>query len=160
MYNVDAFTIAPIKVVWRRMDKRINAAVAEPVDDPLLGRRPIVPQETCALVECATADEAHYVCAVLNSSIVNFLVTSHSVDGGKGFGTPSMLDYVGLRQFDPHDRRHGELAACSRSAHRLVAEGFAPAIIQGQIDALVADLRGLDPVTHVAQPPSAVPAAD
>jgi len=160
MYNVDAFTIAPIKVVWRRMDKRINAAVAEPVDDPLLGRRPVVPQETCALIECATADEAHYVCAVLNSSIVNFLVTSHSVDGGKGFGTPSVLDYVGLRQFDPHDRRHGELAACSRSAHRLVAEGFAPTIIQGQIDALAAELRSLDPMTHVAQPPSAVPAAD
>jgi len=143
MYNVDTFTVAPIKVVWRRMDKRINAAVAGPVDDPLLGRRPVVPQETCVLVECGSTDEAHYVCAVLNSSVADFLVASHSVHGGKGFGTPGMLDYVRLRRFDPQNRRHAELAACSRTAHRIVAEGIAPDIVQRQIDELAAELWGL-----------------
>ena len=29
MYNVGPYTIAPVKVVWRRMDRRINAAVME-----------------------------------------------------------------------------------------------------------------------------------
>ena len=29
MYNVGPYTVAPIKVVWRRMDRRINAAVVE-----------------------------------------------------------------------------------------------------------------------------------
>ena len=48
------------KVVWRRMDRRINAAVVEAIDDPLLGRRPVVPQETCVLAACESADEAHY----------------------------------------------------------------------------------------------------
>ena len=46
----------------------IHAAVVEPIDDPLLGRRPVVPQETCVLIACASADEAHYLCAVLNSA--------------------------------------------------------------------------------------------
>ena len=27
MYNIGHYTVAPIKVVWRRMDRRINAAV-------------------------------------------------------------------------------------------------------------------------------------
>jgi len=144
MYNVGTYTVAPIKVVWRRMDRRINAAVVEPVEDPLLGTRPAIPQETCVLIECGGSDEAHYACAVLNSSIVNFLVAAHSISGGKGFGTPSMLDYIRLQRFDPADRRHLELAACSRQAHRLTAEGVATAIVQQLIDRLVGELWGLE----------------
>ncbi len=127
MYNVGTYTVAEIKVVWRCMDRRINAAVVEqPLvesveSDPVLGPRPVVPQETCVLIEFASTAEAHYLCAVLNSSVVGFLVASHSVCGGKGFGTPSMLDFVKLRRFDPADPRHEELAACSRRAHAAAA---------------------------------------
>ena len=117
MYNVGPYTVAPIKVVWRRMDRRINAAVIEPIDDPILGRRPLVPQETCVLVACDSADEAHYLCALLNSEPVNSLVTACSVRGGKGFGTPSMLEFLGLRTFDAANARHRELAALSRRMH-------------------------------------------
>ncbi len=67
MYNVGTYTLSPIKVVWRRMDRWIRAAVVESIDDPLLGRRPVVPQETCVLIACGSADEAHYLCAMLNS---------------------------------------------------------------------------------------------
>ena len=63
MYNVGPYTVAPIKVVWRRMDRRLSAAVVEPCDDPWLGPRPLVPQETCSLVAAASSDEAHYLCA-------------------------------------------------------------------------------------------------
>ena len=119
MYNVGTYTLSPIKVVWRRMDRWIRAAVVESIDDPLLGRRPVVPQETCVLIACGSADEAHYLCAMLNSDRVNALVRAHSVGGGKGFGTPGMLEYLGLRRFEPGDGRHEALAACSRRVHEL-----------------------------------------
>lgn len=136
MYNVGRYTVAPIKVVWRRMDRQIRAAVLEPVDDPVLGRRAVVPQETCALVACDSADEAHYLCAVLNSALVNILVACHSVRGGKGFGTPGMLDYLKILRFCSSDSSHMELAACSRQAHSVVAEEGSPLIIQSRIDKL------------------------
>jgi len=142
MYNVGRYTVAPIKVVWRRMDRRINAAVVEPVEDPLLGPRVVIPQETCVLIPCDSPAEAHYVCAVLNSSVVDFLVTAHSVCGGKGFGTPGMLDFVKLRRFDPGDPLHQELAACSRQAHRMVAEAVAVDPVQHRIDELTGRLWG------------------
>jgi hypothetical protein len=117
MYNVGPYTVAPIKVVWRRMDRRINAAVIEPIDDPWLGVRPIVPQETCVLVACESSDEAHYICAVLNSAVVGELVSACSVRGGKGFGTPGILDYIPLQCYQFEDPRHVELSVLSRKAH-------------------------------------------
>ncbi len=130
MYNVGPYTTAPVKVVWRRMDRRINAVVLEP--SPLaashearppvaaLSGRPIVPQETCVLVACDSADEAHYLCAVLNSAVLNALVAAHSVRGGKSFGTPGMFDFLPLRRYRPDDHRHRQLAALSRHAHAVL----------------------------------------
>jgi hypothetical protein len=116
MYNVGPYTVAPIKAVWRRMDRQINAAVVESAD--IVGlRRPMIPQETCVLVACETSDEAHYLCAMLNSKSVNETVAAHSVRGGKGFGTPGMFDFLPLRRYRPDDPRHLELASLSRQAH-------------------------------------------
>ncbi|MGD0518125.1 MAG: N-6 DNA methylase, partial [Thermoguttaceae bacterium] len=137
MYNVGSYTIAPIKVVWRRMDHRMNAAVVMPVDDPLLGLRPVIPQETCVLVACDSLAKAHYLCAVLNSSLVNYLVQAHSVRGGKGFGTPNMLEYLNLRRFDPLNALHKELALCGETAHQ-----NATPEIENKINRLVAELYG------------------
>ena len=69
------------------------------------------------LVACDSADEAHYVCAVLNSAVVNDLVLAHSVRGGKGFGTPGMLDFIPIGRFQGDDPRHAELAVLGREAH-------------------------------------------
>jgi hypothetical protein len=162
MYNVGPYTVAPVKVVWRRMDRRINAAVVGEIEDPWLGRRPAIPQETCVLVACDSTDEAHYVCAMLNSAVVNELVSSHSVCGGKGFGTPGMLDFIPLRQFLPDNTQHAELAALSRQAHAVVLPfssqeceredaGTAAAMIaeiQRRIDRLAAKLQA----SPVAEP--------
>jgi hypothetical protein len=137
MYNVGPYTTAPIKVVWRRMDRCMNAAVATSVDHPLLGLRPVIPQETCVMIACDSLEEAHYLCAVLNSSLVNYIVQSHSVRGGKGFGTPSMLTYLNLRRFDPLNTVHQELANCSESAHREFNSE-----IETRINRLVAELYG------------------
>ena len=153
MYNVGPYTVAPIKVVWRRMDKRINAAVLTESDDPLLGRRSTIPQETCVLIAADSFDEAHYLTAVLNSSIVDFLVTSHSVHGGKGFATPSMLDFIRLKRFDRHDDRHVELAQLSRRAHHSAANGEDTSETQREIDRAAGQLWDLDAEQLVAMSP-------
>jgi hypothetical protein len=136
MYNVGEYTVAPAKVIWRRMDRKIRAAVLETIDDPLLGPRPVIPQETCVLIACGCRDEAHYLCAVLNSAAVHELVAAHSVAGGKGFGTPSILDYVPLKKFNPADPRHTELAALSRRLHNLAAQNEAAKGGTSEIDRL------------------------
>ena len=134
MYNVGEYTVAPYKVVWRRMDHRVRAAVLEPCEVPLLGRRPSICQETCVMIAAESGDEAHYLAALLNSSIVGFLVQSHSVRGGKGFGSPGMLEYVGIRRFDAENPEHRELACLSRAAHQAAVIGADLRAIEESID--------------------------
>jgi hypothetical protein len=76
----------------------------------------------------------------LNSSVINFITKSHSVEGGKGFGTPSMLDFLPIKRFQETELIHSELAELSREAHRLAANGSDLDSIQQEIDLLVARL--------------------
>ncbi len=145
MYDVGPYTLAPIKVVWRRMDRRPSAAVVESWFDPRLGPRPVVPQETCVLVAADSADEAYYLCALVNSAVAAFLVRSHSVRGGKSFGTPGMLEFLRLACFDPQNPIHRELAAGGREAHRIVGQGGSAGEVQRSIDRLAGRLWGLGP---------------
>jgi hypothetical protein len=153
MYNVGPYTLAPWKVVWRRMDRCLRAAVVGMIEHPILGTRPAVPQETCVLIAAETPEEAHYLCAILNSVVAGFLVSAHSVVGGKGFGTPSILDFLGIRRFDAADRRHRSLAALSRRAHQAAAAGNDWQHVQRRIDLEAAALYRLSPdqCTRIAQ---------
>ncbi|MBI4873124.1 MAG: hypothetical protein HY822_00680, partial [Acidobacteria bacterium] len=99
MFAVGPYTMAPIKVVWRRMDRRMNAAVVE-------SARPVIPQETCVFIAAASSDEAHYLCARLNSDEIDTLVRALSVAGGKGFGTPVLLEYLPIEKYDPNNPAH------------------------------------------------------
>jgi hypothetical protein len=87
------------------MDRRMNAAVVEGL---------VIPQETCVCIEAASSDEAHYLCALLNSDPIDSLVQSLSVAGGKGFGSPGILEFLPLRKYDPSNAAHRALAARSR----------------------------------------------
>ena len=116
MYNVGPYTVAPLKVVWRRMDRRMQAAVVQPHEVPGAGPRPAIPQETCVLVPAATLDEAHYLAALLNSDPIDALLRAFSVSGGKGFGSPSILQSLGLRRYDPNNAQHQELTEQGRLA--------------------------------------------
>ncbi len=145
MYNVGEYTVASHKVVWRRMDRIVRAAVLEPTDDSLLGTRPVLCQETCAMIATECADEAHYLSALLNSLVINFLVQAHNVRGGKGFGSPGMLEYLSLRQFDGENSDHQELARLSRTAHQAQADGLDLRSIQRAIDMHSARQYGIAP---------------
>lgn len=145
MYNVGQYTIADHKVVWRRMDRRIRAAVVGPVNLPLAGPRPAVCQETCVLIAARSHEEAHYLAACMNSAVVDFLIRSHNVRGGKGFGSPGMLEYLNLKAFDRQQAAHRELAGMSLQAHQAASRGRDVEALQTRIDMAAAMLYGLGP---------------
>jgi len=144
MFAIGDYTFAEHKVVWRRMDNTIRAAVIGTVDDPSVGRKVLIPIDTVTLVDTATAEEAHFVCGLMNSSITRMVVSSFSASG-RGFGTPTILDYVPLPKYDPANPIHTRLAELSQQAHQLAAAGDEAglAAVEAQVDEAAVELWGI-----------------
>jgi hypothetical protein len=137
--DISTYTFAPWKVVWTRL-ARIEAAVIG-----LHEGKPIVPQETVTLVECSSENEAHYICALVNSSPFQFAAISYSQKGGKSMGSMHILEHIRLPRFNPRTSVHRRLAELSMRAHEAMASGLTErvAAIEAEIDRLAARLWGL-----------------
>ncbi len=142
MFSVSPATLASHKVVWRRMDRRMSAAAVSEVDDKFLGLRPCIPQETCVFVSCSSKEEALYLSAVLNSALVDFIAQSYNVRGGKGFGSPNLLQFVKLPRFEPKNAVHLELSELAFRCHDVVSGGETGTqrSLEAAIDELAASL--------------------
>ena len=70
-------------------------------------------------VSCQSDQEAHFMCALLNSAPANFIV--------RGYVTlhpsPSILKYICIPQFDAKEKLHVQLAESSEACHAATASG-------------------------------------
>ncbi len=149
MFAIGSYTFAEHKVVWRRMDNTLRAAVVGRIDDPNVGDKVLIPIDTVTLVATKTVEEAHFVCALMNSNITRMIVSSFSASG-RGFGTPSILEHVPLQKYRPSNPTHAHLAELSQQAHALAAQTSEVsetsevsrrlAMVEAQVDEAAAEL--------------------
>jgi hypothetical protein len=119
-YNIAGYTFARYKVVWKRMTNDIVAAVIGQ-HKTVMGWKTIIPTDTTSLFATEKEDEAHYLCAILNSLPVRKFIKSYS-SAGRGFGAPSVMEHVGIPKFNPKDESHIRLSGLSKKLHRLQDE--------------------------------------
>lgn len=117
MFGIGTYTIARYKVVWKRMASDIVAAVIAQYKTPF-GYKTVIPTDTTFLFDTDNEDEAHYLCAVINSQPVREFIKSYS-SAGRGFGAPSVMNYVGIPKFDVKNELHQKLAQLSKTLHTL-----------------------------------------
>ena len=86
------------KVVWKRMTTDLISAVATQ-HRTLFGYKTIIPVETVTFFSTDDEPEAHYLCAIINSNPVRDFIKSFS-SAGRGFGTPSVMEHIGIPKFD------------------------------------------------------------
>jgi len=140
MFNVGQYTFAPYKVVWPNIASELTAAVVSTHE-----ARVVIPQHIVTLVAFDEELPAHYVCALVNSSPINFAAQSYSMKGAKSFGTPHILEHTRIPRYDPDNATHRALAALSQRAHEAAARGDEEAVqaSEAEIDTLAAELWGL-----------------
>lgn len=140
MFNVADYTFAKHKVVFPSIGDELLCAVVSAQDG-----KPIVPQHIVTMVGLEDEDEAHYVCACMNSTPARFTLEAYSQKGGKSFATPQALEHVRVPSFNRSLETHVRLAKCSRSAHE-AAWSEAGVQVEGaeaELDELAASLWGL-----------------
>ncbi|MFC6730629.1 type I restriction endonuclease subunit M, partial [Natronoarchaeum mannanilyticum] len=122
VFGLGEYTWADYKVVWCRLGYKPHFAVVSTVEDEDLGEKPVVPGDHCMFVATDDEREAHFLCALLNSSIYQ-----RSLDDVVSEGKSSLSKAVVSRLYLPDaedvpDALVDRLADGSRRAHEIVPE--------------------------------------
>jgi methylase of polypeptide subunit release factors len=121
MFGIGSYTVAPYKVIWKRMSNDITAAVISEYKT-VYGYKKVIPTDTTALIACQKESEAHFICAILNSLIVRQFIKSYS-SAGRGFGAPSVMNHLAIPQYDEKKKLHTDLVDLSKRLHSFKGKG-------------------------------------
>lgn len=122
MFAIGPYTFSNYKVVWRRLDNRLRAAVVSSAQSPSAESRTVLPIDTVTFIPTDSEAEAHFICALMNSQAVAQHIAAFS-SAGRGYGTPSILHNLALPRFQQELETHRALSHLSRTAHEVTASG-------------------------------------
>jgi len=141
VYDIGPYTFAPWKVVWKRSTNKFEACVVSE-DDLVPGRRNLViPNGGLMMVPFVQPEPAHYLCAVLNSSIARWTINaSISRQAHK-----QIIDVIAIAPFDAADDVHCRLARLSERAHSAARAEEAESVsaLEETIDGICAEMWGI-----------------
>ncbi len=113
MFNVGGYTLAKHKVLWKDIATDFTAAVVSSANPTVMSAHSVIE------VACDSPEEAHYLCAALNSTPARLFIASYLAT----HASTHPVTTVHLPGFDRGDSDHRALAKASRTAHRAVAVG-------------------------------------
>jgi hypothetical protein len=151
--NIGRYTFAPYKVVWKRIAGAITgkavsfaAAVVKGAEEG----KPIIPDDSLIMIDFNELEEAYYVSAVLNSSIIRLIIASYTYELRQ---ETHITRYVRIPKFDTSNSLHRNISALSSKAHLLASryygEGDVKAYeelskVEDEIDKHVAQLYNIN----------------
>jgi adenine-specific DNA-methyltransferase len=118
LFGLGPYTWADYKVVWCRLGFNPNFVVVSTVEDPDLGEKPVVPGDHCMFLATDDGDEAHFLCALLNSAPYQRCLCDVA-SGGKSSLSKSVVSQLSLPTYTGTDRQR-RLAHLSKRAHDIV----------------------------------------
>lgn len=133
-YNVGTYTFQPYKVVWKEIASEIEAAVIAPGTSSV-----VIPDHKLVMVAFESAEEAHFLCALLNTSPVRALVRGYAVQTSI---SGHVCEYARLFDYSPVNGAHKALAELSMQCHESAAcgDGARLAAAEAEIDRVAAKL--------------------
>ena len=137
LYDIKNYTVAPHKIVIREQASQLTAAVTGSVDGKV-----VIPDHKLSLIATDSDDEAHYLCALLNSAPAKLLILEFGISTQISVST---IGRIRVAKFDENNGKHCSLARLSKLCSAVVAkgEGHKLAHIEGQVDATAAKLWGI-----------------
>jgi len=141
-YNISELTFSHYRVGWKRMASKMSAVVLPSIRTEF-GSKPIISTDTTAFFAVDDKDKAHYLCAILNSEIVNDFIRSFS-SAGRGFGAPSIMNNFAIPCFNNSNETHKQLAGLSEKAHNYVKRGKSTEDVEKQINTVVKRLWNIE----------------
>jgi hypothetical protein len=102
------------------------------------GLKEIIACDHATFIPLSDRAEAHYVCSVMNSSVVQEFLRAACPTAE--LGPPSAIKPLAIPKFKPPSRTHVRLTELSEEAHKRVSRGASIEDIDKEIDDLVETL--------------------
>lgn len=124
LFNVKQ-TLAQYKVVWKYISGKISGkgefsvAVMGPMHNEILGEKIVIPDHRLMVIPFENREEAHYVAAVLNSSIARLIVMSYTIETAI---STHVIKNVYVPKFSSKKPLHKKLSKFSIKAHKLARQ--------------------------------------
>lgn len=137
MFNIGDYTFSTYKVVWREQAATLTSAVVGPVK-----RRPVIPDHKLMMVDLGSENEAHYLCALLNSAPARLVVAAYAVEIQI---STHILENIRIPGFSEKNLAHLRLGELSEAAHKAADSGDTAEVerIEDEVDRVAAKLWDL-----------------
>jgi hypothetical protein len=108
-FDIGPYSFSKYKVVWKALASGMQAVVIESFDSKV-----IVPDHNVMMIPLEDLEEAHYLCAVLNSDVATIFVTSYVT----WFFSTHILDFFKIPDWDANSALQQDLSSLSIKAHQ------------------------------------------
>jgi hypothetical protein len=107
-WSTGPYTFSKYKVLWKEMSgSRFCAGYIGRFNDPVLGRKIVVPDHKLYFVPVSTLNEARYLTGILNAPAIASAIAGYAAQLSLG---TSVIENLTIPEFDPEDDRHSEIA--------------------------------------------------
>jgi hypothetical protein len=118
--NIGPYSFAPYKVAWKEQGKDMVSCVVSTMHDGVLKGKQVMPDSKVLFCPLDDKEEAHYLCAILNSKPITELIEGYTLDLQRGI---DILENVNIPKYDSKNKLHFSLSSLSQQAHELYFDG-------------------------------------
>ena len=112
--NVGEYTFKPYKVLWKEQSVAMNCCVVSTLDDKYLGKKTVVTDSKVLFVSFDNELEAYYLCGILNSSEIEEIIKSYTINTNRGV---DIVKNIKIPTYDANNEYHNSIANFSKCAH-------------------------------------------
>lgn len=135
--NIGPYIHAPFYVVWREQSKNMMSCVTGNMTNEFLNNKKILVDSKVLFCPLESEDEAYYLAGMLNSDIVNDIVTSYTIDIQKGI---DILKNIAIPEYKETNELHIELKELSKLAHNNFVEGLNNEVVEKKVNKVVKEI--------------------
>jgi SAM-dependent methyltransferase len=128
IYNVGSYSVTPFRIIFKELTDFFQCAV------PDNSQKPAIADTKLRFIECTSLNEAHFLCALLNSSPAVLYLYSTATWVQTADYQASDISRLRLPIFDPSNKLHVKLSDLSKRCHLATAQSDLKALEKHEID--------------------------
>ena len=114
LFAVYDSTLSPFKVVWKEQSSQMSAAVVSVEDEKI-----VIPDHKVMFIPFKRIGEAHYICAILNSTLARILIKGSSIETQL---STKVIQALSIPRYSHRNKIHASLSKLSKDLHEAKAQ--------------------------------------